>query len=167
MNVQILITITGLYQADLIKQLSEKTHALEGKWLTSKINHIDQQMAGLIKVEMPSDKVEVLLAYFKTLPMNVDWVELKRLPKEKSNHFTLSIDAKDRTGLVNDISQKLSEHSIKVENMECNRIGLPDIGGTVFTSQFHIAVSDAFEEQVLISSLQSISDDLVIEIKPL
>jgi len=167
MNVQILITITGLYQADLIKHLSEKTHALEGKWLASKINHIEQQMAGLIKVEIPSNKVETLLSHFQALPINLDWVELKRLPKEKSNHFILSIDAKDRTGLVNDISQKLSENSIKVENMECNRIGLPDIGGTVFTSQFHIAVSDAFEKQVLINSLQSISDDLVIEINDL
>ena len=165
MNVQILITITGLYQADLIKQLSEKTHALEGRWLTSKINHIEQQMAGLIKIEIPSDKVETLLNHFKALPIKFDWIELKRLPKEKSNHLVLSIDGKDRMGLVNDISQKLSENSIKVENMECNRIGLPDIGGTVFTSQFHIAVSDAFEEQVLISSLQSISDDLIIEIK--
>lgn len=165
MNVQILLTITGPYQSDLVKVLSEKTHALEGKWLVSKINHVEDHMAGLIKVELDPSNVEALLDEFKGLPINVDWVELKRLPKAKPNHLTLFIDAKDRPGLVSDISQVLSENSVKVENMECNRIGLPDIGGTVFTSNFKIAVSDAFDKSLLIDSLQEISSDLVIDIQ--
>ena len=75
------------------------------------------------------------------------------------------IDAKDRPGLVSSISQVLSENSVKVENMECNRIGLPDIGGTVFTSHFQIAVSDAFDQNLLIASLQEISNDLIIDLQ--
>jgi len=165
MNVQILITITGAYQVDLVKVLSEKTHALGGKWLTSKINHIEGYMAGLIKVELMPDKVDLLLNEIKALPIHMDSVELKRLPNEKPNHFNLKIDAKDRPGLVSAISSMLNENSIKVENMECNRIGSPDIGGTVFTSHFQIAVSDAFDQQLLIDSLQEISSDLVIDIK--
>ncbi len=165
MNVQLLFTITGDYQADLVKVLSEKTHNLGGKWLVSKINHVEEYMAGLIKVEIETEKADDLIAAFKTLPVNVQSVELKRLPKEKPNHLSLSIDAKDRPGLVSEISHVLSENSIKVENMECNRIGLPDIGGTVFTSEFQIAVSDAFEKSVLIDALQEISSDLVIDIR--
>ena len=167
MNVQILITITGPYQVNLVSVLSGKTHALDGKWLTSKINHIENYMAGLIKVELELSNVEALLDGFKDLPISVNWVELKRLPKEKPNHLNLSIDAKDRPGLVNDISTILSEYSVKVENMECSRIGLPEIGSTVFTSHFQIAVSDVFDKKPLITSLQEISSDLVIDIKAL
>ena len=167
MNVQILITITGIYQPDLVKSLAEKTHALNGKWLSSKINHIEGYMAGLIKIELETEKVEILLNGFRTFPLHIKWVELKRLPKEKPNHLSLTIDAKDRLGLVSDISRVLSENSVKVENMECNRIGVPDIGGTVFTSHFEIAVSDAFDQNLLIASLQEISNDLIIDIKGL
>lgn len=165
MNVQILITISGRHQVDLVKVLSDKTHQLGGKWLTSKINHIEEYMAGLIKVELEPNHVDVLISDFKTLPINVEWIELKRLPKEKPNHLNLLIDAKDRPGLVSSISQVLSENSVKVENMECNRIGLPDIGGTVFTSHFQIAVSDAFDQNLLIESLQEISNDLIIDLQ--
>ncbi|MDA7747364.1 hypothetical protein N8878_08560, partial [Psychromonas sp.] len=156
--------VTGPYQMDLVQVLSEKTHALEGKWLSSKINHIEEYMAGLIKVELDPSQVDALIGEFKSLPITVEYVELKRIPKEKPNHFNLSIDAKDRPGLVSDISQVLTENSVKVENMECNRIAAPGIGGTVFTSLFQIAVSDAFDQTQLIKSLQEISDDLVIDL---
>ncbi len=66
---------------------------------------------------------------------------------------------------MSEISHVLSENSIKVENMECNRIGLPDIGGTVFTSQFQIAVSNAFNQSELVDALKEISTDLVIDIR--
>jgi len=165
MNVQILVTITGAYQADLLNALSEKTHALGGIWLTSKISHVEGYMTGLFKVELMQENVEVLLDSFKELPIKVDWVKLQYLPEMETKYFNLLVDAKDRTGLINDISTVLSENDVKVESMECHRIGLPDIGGTVFTSNFQIAVSDAFNRELLIASLQEISNDLIVDIK--
>ena len=163
MNVQIMVTINGSNQADLVKILSEKTHALGGKWINSKISHIDDYFAGLIKVEIASDQVERLVADFKALTINVEAVVLGSALHKTLAHLDLNIDAKDRPGLVHDISQVLSENSIRVENMECHRLGVADVG-TVFTSQFKIAVADNFNKEQLISSLQEISDDLVIDL---
>jgi len=167
MNTQILITISGAYQAHFVNLLSEKTHHLGGKWLTSKINHIDGYMAGLIKVELDVDNVDTLLHEFKALPINVEWVELTPLTNEKTKHLDLSIDAKDRAGLVRDISQVLSENNINVESMECNRVGVPSIGDVIFTSHFKVAVSDSFDKEALIDHLQSFSDDFLIDINEL
>ena len=163
MNVQIMVTVSGSNQADLVKILSEKTHALGGKWLNSKINHIDDYFAGLIKVEIGSDQVERLMADFKALAINVEAVVLDSALEKKLAHMDLNIDAKDRPGLVHDISEVLSENSIRVENMECHRLGLADVG-TVFTSHFKIAVSENFNKEQLINSLQNISKDLAVEL---
>lgn len=164
MNVQILITITGPYQADLVKVLSHKTHALGGKWLNSKISHIEGYMAGLIKVELKPEKVDALLKDFKALNIEVGSRELKHLPKLKTKHFNLSIDTKDRAGLVRDISEVLSQNSINVESMECNRVNVSGISEVIFTSHFQITVSDAFDKEALISALQELPDDLLIDI---
>ena len=164
MNVQIMVTVNGSNQADLVKVLSEKTHALGGKWLNSKISHIDDYFAGLIKVEIGSTHVERLIADFKSLAINVEAAVLGPVTQHKLAHLDLNIDAKDRPGLVHDISQVLSENSIRVENMECHRLGLADISGTVFTSKFKIAVADNFNKEQLINSLQEISKDLVIDL---
>ena len=164
MNVQIMVTISGSNQTDLVKILSEKTHKLGGKWLNSKINHIDDYFAGLIKVEIGSEHVEKLVADFKTQAIKVETVVLDSAIEQKLTHLDLNIDAKDRPGLVHDISEVLSENSIRVENMECHRLGVADISGTVFTSRFKIAVADNFNKEELINSLQDISKDLVIDL---
>jgi glycine cleavage system regulatory protein len=165
MNVQIMVTVSGSHQTDLVKFLSQKTHALGGKWLNSKISHIDDYFAGLLKIEIKSAHVEKLIADFKSLAIVVEAVVLDAADQQKLTHLALHIDAKDRPGLVHDISQVLSENGIKVENLECHRLGLADISGTIFTSKFKIAVADNFNKEQLIRSLQDIAGDLVIDLR--
>lgn len=164
MNVQVMVTVSGSNQADLIKVLSDKTHRLGGKWLNSKISHIDSYVAGLIKIELDANNVEKLTTQFKALDINVDVVNLGCVTHEKSTPLDLCIDGKDRPGLVRHITQVLSENGIVVEHMECNRLGVPAIGGTLFTSNFKIVVDEQFDKAGLISSLQDIADDLIIDL---
>jgi len=165
MSNQLLLTITGQYQFNLVKILSERTHALDGKWLNSKINHIDNKMAGLIKIELDQQHLDTLINEFKQLGLNVSWEILSSLEQAKVKHFSVTIDAKDRLGLVRDISSVLSDYDLQVQNMECNRIGVPDIGGTVFTSHFQISTANTFEQEQLVIALQQISPDIVVDIK--
>jgi glycine cleavage system regulatory protein len=164
MSVQIMVTVSGSNHTELVRILSEKTHALGGKWINSKINHIDDYFAGLIKIEIGTEQIERLVADFKTLAINVEAVVLDSAIQKTLIHLDLNIDARDRPGLVHDISQVLGENSIRVENMECHRLGVADISGTIFTSHFKIAVNDKFNKDELINSLQDISNDLVIEV---
>ncbi|WP_372881206.1 glycine cleavage system protein R [Psychromonas sp.] len=165
MNVQIMVIVHGKEHAHLIKILSEKTHALGGKWLNSKITHIDDYFAGLIKIEIESKSADKLIDQFKGLNINVETAKLDRIEQKKANQFILSIDAKDRFGLVNDISEVLGENDIKIESMECHRVGGADIGGIMFTSEFKILVADDFNKGELIESLQTISTDLVVDLQ--
>ena len=163
MNVQVMITVSGFNQVHLIKVLSDKTHTLGGKWINSKISHIDDYVAGLIKVEIDEAVVEDLISAFKTLEISVDAINLGCVTHEKSTPLDLCIDGKDRPGLVKNITEVLSENSIKIENMECNRLGGPDVG-TLFTSHFKIVVDEPFDKNMLISSLQEVADDLIIDL---
>lgn len=165
MNVQIMVIVHGKEHAHLIKVLSEKTHTLGGKWLNSKISHIEDYFAGLIKIEIDSQNADKLIDEFKALNINVETATLDHFEQKKVNHLILSIDAKDRFGLVNDISEALRENDIKVESMECHRVGGADIGGIMFTSEFKILVADDFNKEELIESLQTVSNDLVVDLQ--
>lgn len=165
MSVQIMVTVSGSNQAELVKHLSEITHGLGGKWLNSKICHIDDNFAGLLKVEIQSENVKSLTAKFKDLGIAVDVIELAEELGNKNIHLELMIDAKDRAGLVSEITQVLSDNSIKVENMECNRLGLPDVGGVVFTSKFRLLVDKDFDKKALLECLAEVSSDLVIDFR--
>ncbi|HEY5715853.1 MAG TPA: ACT domain-containing protein [Psychromonas sp.] len=164
MNVQIMVIVHGSEHAHLVKVLSEKTHALGGKWLNSKISHIDDYFAGLIKIEIESNNADKLIDEFKALNINVETAKLDQLAQQKSKHLILNIDAKDRFGLVNDISEVLGENDIKIESMECHRVGGADTGGVMFTSEFKILVADDFNKGELIDSLQTIATDLAVDL---
>lgn len=164
MNVQIMVIVHGAEQAHLIKLLSEKTHELNGKWLNSKISHIDNYFAGLIKIEIAENNVDKLIDQFKALHIHVETAKSELHSQNKSKHFVLNVDAKDRFGLVNDISEVLSENDIKIESMECHRLGGADLGGLVFTSEFKISAGDDLNKEELIKSLQSISKDLAVHL---
>ncbi|WP_413700097.1 glycine cleavage system protein R [Psychromonas sp. KJ10-10] len=164
MNIQIMVTVSGSNQSDLIKILSDQTHELGGIWLNSKISHIDNYVAGLIKIEIDADNAETLITQFKALGINVDSVNLGTVTHEKSTPLDLNIDGKDRPGLVRHITQVLSDNSIRVDNMECNRIGVSAIGATLFTSHFKIVVDEQFNKSAVVEALQEIDDDLIIEL---
>lgn len=164
MNIQMMVTVSGSNQSDLIKILSDQTHELGGIWLNSKISHIDDYVAGLIKIEIDADNAETLLSQFKALGINVESVNLGTVTHEKSTRLDLNIDGKDRPGLVRHITQVLSDNSVRVDNMECNRIGVSAIGATLFTSHFKIVVDEQFNKDVLVAALQEIDDDLIIEL---
>jgi len=164
MNVLVMVTVSGSNRNELVRILSEKTHALGGKWIISKINRIDDYFSGLIKIEIGSDLVQRLGSDFKILGLNVEVVVLDSAIVKTLTHLNLSIDARDRPGLVHDISEVLAEYNISVENMECHRLGGADISGMVFTSNFKIAVNDKFNRDDVITSLQNISEDLIVEI---
>ncbi|WP_354622848.1 hypothetical protein [Psychromonas sp. MME2] len=162
MNVQVMMTINGSNYVDLVKVLSEKTHALNGKWLNSKISHIDDYFAGLIKVEIDTDNVEKLAEHFRSLGITATATVLSPEIHEPAKHVKLTIDANDRYGLVHDISKTLSDYGVKVEHMECHRLGL--LSGVLFTSQFAIVIPDELDKAQLVGALQNIASDLKIDI---
>lgn len=163
MKKQIMVTVSGSNQADLIKDLSAKTNALGGKWLNSKISHIDDYFSGLLKVEIQDENIELLLSQFKKLGIAVDIVEFDGPPHEKNIRLELTVDAKDRSGLVHQISQVLSDNRMKVDDMQCHRLGLPDVG-VMFTGKFQLLVDEDFSEEALLSSLAEVSKELVAEL---
>lgn len=164
MNVQLMVTVSGNNQVDLIKVLSDKTDALSGQWINSKINHIDDYVAGLIKIEIAEEHVKQLISDFKSVSINVDVVNLEVVTHHKATPLNLSIDGKDRSGLVKNISQVLSENCITVEQMECHRLGVPGVEGTLFTSHFKIVVDEQFNKSNLVAGLQEIAPDLIIDL---
>jgi glycine cleavage system regulatory protein len=165
MNVQIMVTISGSNHVNLIKALSDKSHTLGGKWINSKISYIDDYIAGLIKIEVNADNVEKLISGFKSLNIKVDSINLGTVTHEKLIPFDLNIDGKDRPGLIHNITQVLSDNSIHIDNMECSRLGMPAIGDILFTGHFKIVVDEQFNKNALVSSLQAISEDLIIDLR--
>lgn len=66
MNSTFIVNFVGKATPATIKQLAAITHENGGKWLISKVNFIEDQVAAVIKVELPEEKAEYVKEAFRS-----------------------------------------------------------------------------------------------------
>lgn len=64
MNTVFIVNFVGQASPATIKQLAAVTHENGGKWLISKVNFIEDQVAGVIKVELPEENADTVKEAF-------------------------------------------------------------------------------------------------------
>ncbi len=166
MNSHLTITLAGKDHPQLINQLAAKTHELGGKWLVSKISRLDQQLVGIIKVEIPDTFAEQLESEFNKLSDFYVNIVKSDQPQAfvKIEHVTLKVESSDRPGIVNDITNILHDIGINIDRIENHRIGVPDLGKTLFFAELSIDVPSQTNLEQLIESVQQVEGDMRVEV---
>ncbi|MGU3842625.1 ACT domain-containing protein, partial [Vibrio diabolicus] len=66
MNTVFIVNFVGQASPATIKELAAITHENGGKWLISKVNFIEDQVAGVIKVELPRENADIVKEAFSS-----------------------------------------------------------------------------------------------------
>jgi glycine cleavage system regulatory protein len=164
MNTQFMATIAGEDRPDLLKILAAKTHALEGRWLNSKISRLEGQIAGIIKIDIPSANLFALKTDFNSIPnFHVSTSEVKLVAITECDQLQLKIEANDRPGIISDIMHFLDDKGVTIEHMENHRFGVIGLGTTVFIAELSLMVPVDLGKDMLIEELEKLSSDFRIE----
>ncbi|GAB3526067.1 transcriptional regulator [Photobacterium proteolyticum] len=166
MNIQLTITIAGQDHPQLINQLAAKTHELGGKWLVSKINRLDNQIVGLIKVDIPAETAAMLKEAFNRLTdLNVRIIEAPQAaPKGSVESLKLKVESSDRPGIVNDITNILDDIGIEIVKIENYRIGVADLGQALFIAELMVEVPSEVNVDQLLEAVQQVEEDMRVSV---
>lgn len=166
MNIQLTITIAGQDHPQLINQLAAKTHELGGKWLVSKINRLDNQIVGLIKVDIPAETVAMLKQEFNRFTdLNPRIIEAPQAaPPGKVEQIKLKIESNDRPGIVNDITNILDDIGIDIIKIENYRLGVPDLGQTLFFAELMVGVPSGVNVEQMLEAVQQVEDGMRVNV---
>lgn len=163
MILNFVVSFIGKTSPSTLKNLAAITNENEGKWLISKVNFIDQQIAGIIKVEVPIDRADIVKDAFMSYPeLTVNIVDSDVLPHDEQTVFKLRLDANDRTGIVNDITHLLDSQGITLLDMDCNRVFIANDGGvqaSIFTANIALRLPADRQIDDLAKELESLSED--------
>ncbi|WP_375750116.1 glycine cleavage system protein R [Vibrio sp. HN007] len=163
MNSTFIVNFVGKASPSTIKQLAATTHENGGKWLISKVNFIENQVAAVIKIELPSANEETVKAAFRTVPdLLVQFVESDSTSHNKDEIFQLRLDSNDRAGIVNEITQVLDGQDIHILDMDCQRVFIAGGGGisnSLFTANMAIRLPEALNIDDVTKELESLSED--------
>lgn len=161
-NTEFVVAFVGADRPGLLRRLTEITHAHGGKWLVSKINHLEGQISGLLKVQLPLGEVaEVKQRLQQEKDLSIRFADGIQ-PSEAGSDIELRIDAKDKPGLVKEITNLLEREGVKVSNMDCHRVGIAELGGSLFTANLKLAIPSTTNSDDIASSLEALGEDMVV-----
>ncbi len=164
MTTQFMLNIMGDDRAHLIKDLSGVTHELGGKWLNSRFTRLEGQLVGIIKVELAEEHKEALVSGFKAAgDFDVRVSPIKSGDAAQLKQLSLKIEAADQPGLVNRISQVISDEGGAIAHMENHRVSVPELGTLVFTAALELEIPEELEAENLIDQIKELDEQLVVE----
>ncbi len=163
MTCTFIVSFVGQATPATIKALSAVTNDNKGKWLISKVNFIESEVAAVIKVEVPQENAESVKDAFRAYDdLLVNIVDVEDHVQLEDTIHQIRIDANDRYGVVNEITHVLDEQDIHILDMDCQRVFIAGGGGvssSLFTANLALRLPVERNIKDVASELEALSDD--------
>lgn len=153
--------ISGQTSPKTLQQLAQITHQYGGIWLVSKINYLDDQVAGLIKIQCPIGNLEAIQHAFNTTSsLTTRFAQSQQESHSKDAVYELRFDSQERTGIIQEITHILEKERADILSIDTQRLflaGENGINANLFTSQFSITIPEDTNIKDVIAELEAIT----------
>ena len=169
MNSDVVLTLLGPDRPGLVEAVADAIASHGGNWLESRMAHLAGKFAGILRVEVPRERVEALgvaLARLegKGLRIILD-MEGGRASERPTRLMDLDLIGLDRPGLVREVSRLLAQQQINVEELTTDRSSAPMSGEMMFRARARLNVPAGVDTASVRSSLERLAGDLMVEIR--
>lgn len=160
-KVLFIANISGHATPQTLQHLAHVTHEHGGSWIISKINYLDDQVAGLIKVQCPEDSLDSIQTAFDEAPgLQAQFVQSQENKHSEDDVYELRFDSQERSGLIQEITHILERESAHILSIDTQRLflaGKEGINANLFTSQFSITIPEQTNIKDVIAELEAIT----------
>ena len=165
----LVLTLLGPDRPGLVELVAGVIATHGGNWLESRMSHLCGKFAGILRAEVPAEKVAAATAALKALEVRglkviVETAARPAAPPEERS-MDLELVGLDRPGIVREISQLLAGQGVNVEELTTNRVSAPMSAEMLFEAHAHVRVSPTTNVAKLRAELERLASDLVVEIK--
>jgi glycine cleavage system regulatory protein len=167
MQIPLVMTIIGPDRPGLVELLASLVAENKGNWLESRMSHLGGQFAGILRIHVPSENQQSLVAALKNIdPRQLNIVVHAGQASQTKPIETLAqleIIGHDRPGIVKQIAQALSQHGVNVEELNTECVSAPMSGETLFKAQAKLHIPPSCKMQELRERLERIAQDLMVD----
>jgi glycine cleavage system regulatory protein len=169
----LVLTLMGPDRPGLVEAVAAVIASHGGNWLESRMTRLSGRFAGILRAELPADKVPSALRALGALEGQGLRVMSEAIPRidpraeAEAKRLRLEIVGLDRPGIVREVSQLLANHSVNVEELVTNRVSAPMSGETLFEARADVALPShgTVTLDTLRAGLERIAADLMVDIK--
>lgn len=166
MNLSLVLTVIADDKPGIVEQLSAVITRNQGNWLESRMASLAGKFAGILHITVEDSHADGLLADLATLSGKGIEVRAERgnVPHGKTVHLTLSLVGNDRPGIVREVSQVLAGLNVNVLELttDCGAAEMSAV--PLFRADAELEVPADFDQQTLATAIESISNELMVDI---
>jgi glycine cleavage system regulatory protein len=165
----LVLTLLGPDRPGLVELVAGVIAANGGNWLESRMSRLGGKFAGILRAELPPDRLQPALAALAALESGGLKVIAEAAPETgpgaSDRSMNLELVGLDRPGIVREIAQLLAASGVNVEELVTNRSSAPMSGEMLFEARAHVRVPAGIDLASLRGGLERLASDLVVEVK--
>jgi glycine cleavage system regulatory protein len=166
MQIPLVMTLIGPDRTGLVESVARAVAGHGGNWLESRMCRLGGEFAGILRIEIPSEKKSSLLAALQKIPgLNVVvQPDPKPVSTEPGRQTKLEIVGSDRPGIVREITGALARAGVNVEEFSSEVVSAPMSGETLFKASARLQLPDRCDLAALKKDLEKIAADLFVDV---
>ena len=168
MQVPLVMTIIGPDRTGLVESVARVVAGHGGNWLESRMCRLGGEFAGILRIELPVEKRQLLLDALQalqgrglTVVVRPDKTAASATPGRQTK---LEIVGHDRPGIVREITSALARANVNVEEFSSECVSAPMSGETLFKAAARLQLPDGCDNAALKKDLEKIAADLLVDV---
>jgi len=160
------MTIIGLDRTGLVEAVARLVADHGGNWLESRMCRLGGEFAGILRVELPPEKKQPLLAALQ----RISGLTVVAQPDTTTPGVTtgrsvkLEVVGHDRPGIVREITSALARANVNVEEFFSEIVSAPMSGETLFKAVARLQLPEGCDLTALKTAVEKIAADLLVDV---
>jgi glycine cleavage system regulatory protein len=167
MQVPLVMTIISPDRTGLVESVARAVADHGGNWLESRMCRLGGEFAGILRIELPSEKKPALLAALQKLQTNGLQIVVRddaSAVAVTGKQTKLEIIGADRPGIVREIASALARAGVNVEEFFSEVSSAPMSGETLFKATARLRLPANCDQATLTRDLEKIASDLLVDV---
>jgi glycine cleavage system regulatory protein len=167
----LVLTLIGPDRPGLVEAVAAVIASHGGNWLESRMTRLAGKFAGILRAELPADRVSDALRALGALEASGVRIATETVARGESAaaatplRMRLELVGVDRPGIVREVSQLLASHGVNVEELVTDRVSAPMSGEILFEARANVAVPASTDVTRLRAALERTANDLMVDVK--
>ncbi|MBD1597208.1 ACT domain-containing protein [Pseudomonas typographi] len=164
---QLVLTVLAADKAGQVERVAQCIATHHGNWLDSRMARMAGQFAGILRVAVPAEAYDVLVAALQALAAHGIRVLVAESGTEQPcswRTIDLKLVGNDRPGIVRDITRVLAEQGVNVERLATDVEPAPMSGEPLFTAEATLAVPLTLPLEALQARLEGLASEMMVDL---
>lgn len=158
---QLIVTLIGDDKSGLINNLSRVVAEHKGNWLASNMSELAGQFAGILQISVEDEYYRDLCEALSLIPgLTINFAEGKNQSVWQKSPCLIIQDS-DRPGIINEVSQVLTQHDIELKAITTHCKDLWQSDNNRFYAKLKLALPENLDMDKFNIALAKISPTLI------